>query len=61
MLNDLIDSPLFIFLLNLMLLSLSAWIGASVLRGHKELDREARENLGWCWDSLTASDRDLQR
>ena len=46
MLNELIDSPVFIFLLNLMVLSLSAWIGASVLRGHKELDREARENLG---------------
>jgi len=45
-LNELIDSPVFIFLLNLLVLSLSAWIGASVLRGHKELDREARENLG---------------
>jgi hypothetical protein len=45
-LNNVIDSPALILLLNIIVLSLSAWMGASVLRGRRELDREAREDFG---------------
>ena len=33
-------------LLSIIVLSLSAWVGASVLRGSRELDSEAREDFG---------------
>ena len=44
--NNVIDSPPLILLLSIIVLSLSAWVGASVLRGRRELDSEAREDFG---------------
>jgi hypothetical protein len=44
--NALTDSPLLIFVLSLPLLSASAWIGGSVLRGDRQLSDESRESFG---------------
>jgi hypothetical protein len=42
---NLLDHPIMLFLLSILLLSVSVWVGLN-LRGHKELEGETRENFG---------------
>ncbi len=40
------DSPVLVFILSMLLLSASAWVGGHVLRGDRELSDESREMFG---------------